>query len=144
VTGIEFFVHGSPATQGSKTGYVRGGRAIVVDLNPATLKPWREAIRQTALAAVPDGWLPLEGPVSVLIDFRLKRPASHPRRRTWPTGARSGDIDKLARACLDALTDAGIFGDDAQVTNLHACKDYATDGRIGARITVATEGDPLL
>ena len=149
MTGVEFWVSGTPATQGSKTGYVRGGRAIVVDKNPATLKPWREAVRQDAMAAAfavwGNGYAPLDGPVTVLIAFALKQPASAPkRRRTWPIGARSGDLDKLTRACLDAITDAGIWRDDSQVVNLHCTKDYAPEGRVGARITVETEGDQIL
>lgn len=35
------------------------------------------------------------------------------------------DIDKLARAALDAITSAGVFRDDSQVTQLAAMKRLA-------------------
>ncbi|MGH9249435.1 MAG: RusA family crossover junction endodeoxyribonuclease, partial [Acidimicrobiales bacterium] len=84
---------------------------------------------------------PMTGPVAVALRFTLRRPASAPkRRRTWPIGARSGDIDKLQRAILDALTDVGVWKDDAQVVHVDAGKDYqGADGyldRPGVTITV--------
>jgi Holliday junction resolvase RusA-like endonuclease len=142
----EFTVTGTPVTQGSKTGFVvktaSGHRAIVADQNAKKLKPWREAVRQDAITAMA-GRDPFTGPVTVTVRFALARPSSAPKtRRTWPTGARSGDVDKLLRAILDALTDAGVFADDAQVVRAEAIKDYAGYGlndRLttpGAAITV--------
>jgi Holliday junction resolvase RusA-like endonuclease len=131
---IEFRVTGTPTTQGSKTGFVVktkfGSRAIVVDQNAKKLKPWREAVRQEAVTAM-DGRPPFAGPVRVTVAFALQRPQSAPKtRRTWPMGARSGDLDKLLRAILDALTDAGVYGDDAQVTEANTVKDYAGYGSV--------------
>ena len=135
---LQFRVAGLPSTQGSKTGFVvkskatGKSRAVIVDKNPKTLKPWREAVRATAVEAAGDGWVPLEGPLGIALAVALPRPASAPKtRRTWPIGARSGDVDKLARACLDALTDAGIWGDDAQVVRLVAEKDYPLTAAAG-------------
>jgi Holliday junction resolvase RusA-like endonuclease len=128
---LQFRVAGTPSTQGSKTGFAIKSkatgkyRAVIVDKNPKTLKPWREAVRSTAVEALGDGWVPLDGPVRVLCAFAVARPSSAPKtRRTWPTGARSGDVDKLARAVLDALTDAGVWADDARVIDLRVLKDY--------------------
>lgn len=123
--GVQFRVAGRPVTQGSKTGIIVGGRAILVEKARDRLKPWREAVRSTAIEHLGDVWQPFPGPVHVGLVFALPKPASAPKtRRTWPTGARSGDVDKLARACLDALTDAGVWRDDAQVVELHVVKDY--------------------
>lgn len=131
MTVIQFMVRGTPATQGSKRAFVTRGaapRAVLVDNNAQKLRPWRDAVRyaaETAMAGRP----PIDGPVSVRIVFALARPKSHPKtRRTWPTGVRSGDLDKLIRACFDALTDAGIWGDDAQAVHVEAFKDYVGHG----------------
>ena len=127
---LQFRVAGTPSTQGSKRGFAftpKGGgktRAVVVDNNPKTLKPWRDAVRSTATEAWGER-PPIYGPVRVLILFALKKPGAAPKwRRIWPIGARSGDVDKLARAVLDALTDAGVWRDDSQVVRLEVVKDY--------------------
>lgn len=122
---LQFRVVGRPVTQGSMSAFIAGGRAIVTDQKGPKLKPWREAIRSTAVDAAGPAWQPLPGPVRVDLWLALPKPSSAPkRRRTWPTGKRSGDVDKLARACLDALTEAGIVRDDSQCVELRAVKDY--------------------
>ena len=127
-------VYGIPVTQGSARAFVRGNRAVVTSAN-TRLKPWREAVRSTLVDQLPDGWAPIAGPVAVYIAFMLPKPASAPkRRRTWPIGARSGDLDKLIRAIFDAATDAGVWGDDAQAVCVTASKDYGD--RPGAEVTI--------
>lgn len=125
---IEFTVLGEAVTQGSKT---RLGRRVVND-NRARLDPWREAVRHEA-ALVMDGRRPMTGPVAVHLRVTRTRPKSHyrangdlnPRTATnFPTGRNSGDVDKLARAVLDAMTAAGVWGDDAQVTELAVWKEW--------------------
>jgi Holliday junction resolvase RusA-like endonuclease len=128
---VHFTVCGTPATQGSKRAFVTRGaapRAVLVDNNPGKLRPWRDAVRYAAAEAMA-GRPPLEGPVIVRIVFAIARPKSHPKtRRTWPTGKLAGDVDKLVRAVFDALTDAGVFGDDSQVVQVAAFKDFAGFG----------------
>ena len=54
------------------------------------------------------------GPVMVRMIFTMPKPASAPkRRRIWPMGM--PDLSKLARSTEDALSDAGIWRDDARV-----------------------------
>ena len=119
---LTVFVAGRPAPQGSKTRTRFGMR----DANGPTLHPWRDAVRADVAAQLPEWWTPVGGPVGILLTFHLPKPASAPkRRRTWPIAARSGDIDKLARACLDAISDAGWWKDDSQVVVLKAAKDYS-------------------
>lgn len=129
---IRFTVLGVPITQGSKTAFVNKhtGRAIVTEGKGAGQqrhKSWREAVRSEAQrAAEEQPGCPLEGPVIVRITFGLPKPQSAPKtKRTWPVKARSGDIDKLARSCLDAITSV-VFADDSQVVELHVRKDWAT------------------
>lgn len=144
---IEFFVAGTPVTQGSKTAIVRGGRPILVEKHTDKARggfvAWRHAVASEARRAAGgdedqdtgDDW-PQPGPVIVTLSFGLQMPASAPkRRRVWPIGARSGDVDKLARACLDAITGV-LIGDDAQVVGLSVTKAY---GRPGVRIQMWSE-----
>jgi crossover junction endodeoxyribonuclease RusA len=133
-----FFVHGVPAPQGSKK-YVGGGRMVE---SSQRVGPWREAVKAGAAGHAEA----LAGPVEVSIDFYMPRPKSHYR-----TGRNAGllrdnapahvavkpDIDKCARATLDALTDVGMFADDAQVAVLIASMRYAASPTsVGAVIEV--------
>ena len=121
-------VVGLPVTQGSMKGFQLGRSTRVVNSNEATLKPWREAVRSTLVAAIaeqyPD-WTPIAGPVTVRLWFALPKPMSAPKtKRIWPIGPRSGDIEKLVRAVHDAASDAGVWFHDSQVCRLLASKDY--------------------
>lgn len=116
----EFFVPGIPQPQGSKTGYVVGGRAVVVDKNPALLKPWRKQV--AAIAESAHTYLAkLDGAVSLYAVFVM------PRGKTVRRAAPSvkPDLDKLVRALMDGITDAGnVWTDDAQVTRIEVEKVY--------------------
>lgn len=129
-------VHGTPAPQGSKKAYVRGRHAVLVESSPA-VKPWRQDVVAALVDAIrAAAWQPLDGPVTVEIEFRLRRPASAPKRRTLPD--RKPDLDKLARATLDAITTAGAIADDARVVDLALRKRYAPAGEpTGAVITIS-------
>lgn len=75
---------------------------------------------------------PIQTPVRVLIDIRLKRPKSHYTTKgqlkksapKFPISKRSGDLDNFEKTVLDALN--GIaYDDDSQVTDLHCYKAYS-------------------
>lgn len=146
---LRFRVDGTPAPQGSKRAYVPRGttRAVVVDDNKGPLRTWRLAVTSAARDACGDR-PPLHGPVALHVDFYLLRPTSHYRagvrylelRDSAPRVPANGpDLDKLARAVSDALTDAGAYEDDRQVQRLAAQKRYTDRGRgttPGAWITV--------
>lgn len=113
-------IPGTAAPQGSKKSYVINGRAVMVE-SSAKLKPWRAVVTLTTqLAARDQKWTYTEGPVSVNITFEVQKPTSS--RRAYPTV--KPDIDKLLRAVLDGLTDAGIWKDDSQVVTVIARKVY--------------------
>jgi Holliday junction resolvase RusA-like endonuclease len=104
----------------------------MTDMKGDKLKLWRHAINDEA-RKIKGNEPMLEGPIGITVEFRLVRPKSAPKRkRTWPIGKLSGDLDKLARACGDALTGV-LFEDDSQVIDWHVTKDY---GDPGATITV--------
>jgi crossover junction endodeoxyribonuclease RusA len=113
-------VRGTPAPQGSKR-HVGGGRMIEMS---KAVGPWREAVRsQTQIRVDKAGYLRFTGPLAVSIDFYLPRPKSAPKSALWP--AKRPDLDKLARAVLDGLTDGGAWEDDGQVVKLQLVKHYA-------------------
>lgn len=153
---ISFTVRGIPAPQGSKRllprGARRGGAPILVESSKRVPK-WRRAVRdeaRRAIEALPvDEQRPRAGAVSIRIEFRMPRPAGHylpansrraaPELRDdaplRPTG--KPDLDKLARAVLDALTGL-VWADDSQVVGVEASKVYVADHRPqpGAEIRV--------
>jgi Holliday junction resolvase RusA-like endonuclease len=125
---LVFTVTAVPKPQGSKRAFVvkaKGdgkARAVVVDSDKEPLRAFREAVRATA---VEQGAEQLTGPVRVVLAFALPKPKSAERGpRRWPIGKNAGDVDKLTRAVLDALTDAHVWGDDGQVVELKVRKDY--------------------
>lgn len=126
---IKFFVPGKSAPQGSKR-HVGGGRMIE---SSADLGPWRERVALVAAQCMSEmasvhsrisvdvGMF--DRAVSVRLDFVLPRPKSTPKRST-PQAIKRPDIDKLARACLDALTNV-VITDDSLVVELVARKRLA-------------------
>jgi crossover junction endodeoxyribonuclease RusA len=134
---IKITVNGTPAPQGSKT---RNRYGAIYEDNRA-VAPWREAVRAETQRAA---WKMMDGPVAVVITFRLRRPKGHygsgrnagivrPAAPAYPFG--KPDVDKLARAVLDGLTAGGAYKDDAQVVTLTGSKVYAE--RAGADIQVS-------
>jgi len=130
---LTFALHGLPQSQGSKTlGTTATGKTYMRE-SAQGLKDWRKNVRKIITSTmlrenrkftmVPrTGW-PLLGPLAIDLVFTMKRPISAPKtRRTWPIVA--PDIDKCARAILDAATLAGLWHDDSQVVDLHAWKVY--------------------
>lgn len=123
---LQFFVAGTFVTQGSKVAGVnqKTGKAFMKESNAKGLAAWRHAIATEARAVRGDE-MPFSGPVMVQASFWKQRPAGEPKtRRTWPMKAHSGDVDKLLRAVLDALTGV-LFADDSQVVHSTTRKDWA-------------------
>jgi len=103
-------------------------------------KPWRDQVVAAAVDYMDadDPWFPISKPQAVAVDIVLHfhRPKSTPLASA-PTTRSTGDIDKHSRNILDALTDAGVFEDDSQVTDLFARKRYVpSDVEEGALIQV--------
>lgn len=129
---IEFTVYGIPKPKGSLKHIGHGRMKEQLEGSPV----WREAVKQAAINARIVGRIgasavfrpTMEGPIAAEISVTVPKPKSAPkRRRTWPITRSSGDIDKIARNCLDALTDAGLIGDDSQVVDLHIAKCYPNE-----------------
>ena len=138
----------------SKDGKARAILATSTHDGRAKLADWRLALAFEASEAMGDHPL-LAGPLRISVWFVFPRPASHylpansrrpvPELRedapTWHTS--KPDVDKLARALLDALT-LVVWRDDSQVCDLRPRKRYessiaCTDGptyRPGAIVTI--------
>ena len=108
-------VYGTPGPQGSKRFVGMGkktGRAIMLE-SSKKVGPWREAVKYAALKARA-GAAPFDGPLVARMVFTLAKPqAAQKTRQTWP--CRTPDLSKLARSTEDALTDAGVWVDDARL-----------------------------
>lgn len=112
---IELVVYGSPAPQGSKkfVGTSKAGRGLMVE-SSKKVKPWRMDVKAAAEVARAGLQAALDGPLIVSMVFTLPKPTSSPkRRRTWAD--KKPDVSKLARSTEDAITDAGLWVDDARV-----------------------------
>jgi hypothetical protein len=82
------------------------------------------------------GQPPIDGPVHIGIGFVLPRPTGARKSAIWQ--AKKPDIDKLIRATLDGLTEAGVVVDDARVASLTASKQLSdpADPWTGATIDI--------
>lgn len=125
---FSFFVHGKPATQGSKRAFWRPGmkHAAIVD-DCKRNKPWRSdvidaAMRELERQKISD-FASYSGPVALEITFYMARPASHlgsgknanvvkPSAPVLPT--KKPDLTKLVRPVEDALKGL-LWRDDSQV-----------------------------
>lgn len=124
---IRLTVFGMPAPQGSKkfVGTTKEGRGILVE-SSKKVKPWRMDVKAAAEGMM-QGKPAIDGPITVLMTFTLPKPASAPKtKRTYPD--RMPDLSKLVRSTEDALTDAGVWADDARIITLVASKVYPGEG----------------
>lgn len=129
-----FTVLGKPAPQGSKRHV---GKGVMVESSKRCM-PWRQLVKKTAKRLLPVGWhANMDAAISVSLVFVFARPNDQfinnrpgigrlkPDAPRYCT-KRIGDIDKLCRAVLDALSEGTVYNDDAQVISLIASRRYAT------------------
>ena len=149
---FEVQVAGLPVPQGSTRAFSRGGRVHTTNDPSGRIERWRGDIRTAVRDVAPAA--PASDPVAMRMSFRMPRPQNHylpanarrpkPELRLdaphWvPSGA---DVDKLARAVLDALTGV-VYVDDSQVVSIVAAKRYVADGEgPGLRLEVRDAGAP--
>lgn len=118
MTTTTFTVYGTAATKGSSIAFA-GRHGVVVKPDCENLAAWSQACGWAARAAnVP--LAPAGTAIAIDAVFTFVRPKSYPDR-AWPHVR--PDIDKLARALLDALTHVA-YVDDAQVVSLVIKKVY--------------------
>ncbi len=139
---LQFSVEGNPRPQGSKTAVRSGNKARVIEAGNNTSRAqhraWRDAVTVMARNAAQHAGHtePWDCPVAVELTFTMPRPKSWPITRVWADT--KPDLDKLTRAVIDSLTDAGIFTDDSRVVAIDACKitSVGRDGTSGVYVGV--------
>ena len=136
MSSVEFFVEGTPRPQGSKRGFVRGGRVVLVE-NSKYHKEWRKTVAEAAREAMNPksgayGIPRFEGPLTMDLQFFFTRPKSHFRTGKFSHELKDSspdyhtqtpDLDKLIRSVDDSLTGI-VFEDDSQVTSLTSSKQW--------------------
>lgn len=106
--------------------------------NGKVLKPWRRLVASHAQAeANRVGWQTIAKPdaADLTVTFFLPRPPSV-KVRQRPLPIVKPDTQHLVRAIEDALTVAGVWEDDAQITDGSQSKRYADDREPGALIRI--------
>jgi crossover junction endodeoxyribonuclease RusA len=142
-------VGGKPAPQGSKNAFVAPSGRMVVKESSAGVKPWRADVRRAAreVLARATGWTGNRPhvPVRVEVTFWRVRPAGHygtgrnagivkPSAPPYPTTVPDGD--KMERATNDALKEAGVLHDDAQIVEMTWRKAWRDTPGASLRIEV--------
>ena len=138
-------ISGTPAPKGSLKCVGQRGRHQLIEDDPnGRIKPWRTLVGQAGGIILGTAGEPLtQGPLGVLATFTLERPKSIPAAsRIWPW--KKPDVDKLARTLLDGLTDSTLWGDDAQVVDLHIRKCYPHTMRCPDRLEAVRRRHPSM
>lgn len=136
---VSFIVIGTPITEGSMMGipFRRKGGKMGVNLihtKDKELKGYRKSIANVADRYHDDLFSENKDMAyAVSVVFYMERGKTVKRRFPTVKGPGSADVDKLARAVLDALTKnvkygiKGLFMDDVQVIRLKATKYYVDE-----------------
>jgi crossover junction endodeoxyribonuclease RusA len=130
---IDLWVPGVPVPQGNLSAS-RKGR--LYHTNAKELHEWRYDINWRARAAMKQAKAVVaeELPMALSLFFVLYRPKATAKTRVTPPAIRKPDLDKLARACGDALTSV-VYVDDSQIIESHCYKRLAEiDEEVGVRI----------
>lgn len=133
---ISFTVHGKAQPAGSKRGFYKDGRVVVVDAS-INSRPWKAQVSDAGAQAM-NGQSLLEGPLMLALEFYIPRPKGHygvhGLRRSAPAiPTVRPDLLKLARAVEDALTGI-VYRDDAQIAREILDKFYGEPARVEVRV----------
>ena len=139
MSSYSFEVHGIPKPQPRGRAVTRkGGHAGIVD--PGTSDYWKALVREASRPVKPKE--PLAGPLMVTLSFRFDRPLTHYGKKGLKPKApvhhtQRPDVDNLAKAVLDALTNEAWWGDDDQIFLLSIGKAWSTVTDRGVSVLVS-------
>lgn len=136
---VDVYVAGVPVPQGS----LRSSRyGHLYYSNAKKLNPWRRAVQEAVEDALAEDHEAIDEGMFIEMTFYFPRPASvkRPQKLTAP------DVDKLARAVHDALTEAKLYTDDSRVVGFIARKFYSDElHEPGVRVRAWRDNDvPML
>lgn len=138
---MRFEVLGRPQPAGSKRAFAIRRKGVITGIavtdDAKGSRPWKDSVIVAARDAL-NGAKPLTGPLQLDVAFYVSRPAGH-----YGTGrnrhlvkassprypAVRPDATKLLRAVEDAMTEAGVWRDDAQVVAQTVVKYYGSPDR---------------
>lgn len=142
IQSYSFFVAGKPETQGSKSAFGRiytdreGRQRVAVAMTEQSkgVYAWRASVGRMATLMRPRDW-ETQGLFVLSLLFYMPRPKIHfdskgNLKKTAPLfHSNKGDVDKLLRACGDALTKI-CYDDDALIVAASSMKLFCdpTDG----------------
>lgn len=149
---LTFVVPGQPVAKGRPRATSIGGHARM--FTPAKTRTYEALVQHRATVAREDAsWLmedaghpfPWAGPLRVELVAVFRRPGRLFRKKD-PAGRihhdKRPDLDNVAKAILDGMDKAGVWGDDAQVAELEPKKVYGAI--VGERREKASEDPHVL
>jgi len=128
---IRFTVDGKPKGQPRVRAYNPKHSKHAKVYDPGTANDWKSLVALAAKKVAPKK--PITGPVFVDMLFSMPRPGNHhvscdksrPVKKTAPHyHVSKPDVDNLAKAVLDVLSDIGYWTDDQLVSVLKVAKIY--------------------
>jgi len=139
---ITFVAYGLPKGQPRPRAFARnmgGGKFAARVYDAGTAEGWKSEVAIAARQFIPE--TPLANGLRVYLRFCMPRPKSHynakgeVKQNAPKQFTKKPDCDNLAKAVLDALTQVGMWVDDAQIIKLSIDKLYTT-GATGCSINI--------
>lgn len=133
---VEFSVEGDPATKGSWCGVKTRTGGVHMKADNDREKGWAMLVAMSARQAMALARAELvekTQPLRVELDFRIERP-----RRSKYAFPPLGDVDKLERSVLDAMSKV-VYTDDSQVVQTVSEKHWDDVGSVFIRVVKVAE-----
>lgn len=133
----KFTVTGVPKPQPRPRAFARkmGEKYVARMYDDGSAEAWKQAVCAASDAVKPAA--PIEGPVSVSLQFFMARPKTMKGPLTPQPHIKRPDVDNLAKAVLDSLKLFGWWRDDSQIWSLLVTKEYhAVGDHTGVVVTI--------